>query len=66
VSVAIALSSETMTTTQQTEADDDVSRIVHCHRCDYSEEARSQVHAKALGRRHWNRKGHAVYVKVDE
>jgi len=65
VSVAIALSSASMTTTQQTEADD-VSRIVHCHSCDFSEAARSQTHAHAIGRRHYHRKGHAVYVEVSD
>jgi len=49
----------------QAEADDE-SRTVHCHRCDFSEDARSQTHAHAIGRRHWNRKGHAVYVEVND
>jgi len=51
----------------QTQAEaDDPERIVHCHSCDYSEQARSKPHAAALGRRHYHNKGHAVYVEVND
>jgi len=48
--------------TQATHDTDDTYGIVRCTKenCDFAEAAESKVHAHALGRRHWNRKGHAV------
>jgi hypothetical protein len=47
---------------------DAYDKTVRCTRsdCEFAEQPRSKQHAKALGRRHWNCKGHAVFVDGDE